>query len=135
MLNKQNIRGNTMKRRSGLIIVAVIMSMLVACEMPVEPVEVTINEVAYIDLNWVALKYQLTWDEDCLSQAGNLSYITGQNPSCDSLNGTECSVLRLYSIQHDAEDIFALLDYSYAEHPGVIMTKRVDLGYYLYDEK
>lgn len=126
-----------MKRKSWLITVTVIISMLVACEIPVEPVEVTVNSIDYIELNWIG--QSVNWStEGCLSHSSGLMYVTGQNPSCDSTDGGECILLRLHSIQYDYNDdqtIYALLDYSTPEHPEAIRTMQIQLYRYVYDEK
>ncbi len=128
-----------MKRRPWLLIVAIIISTLVACEIPVEPVKVVITEVDYVDLKWIASIYQLHWSTDgCLSGSDGLMYVTGENPSCDSTDGEEYGLLRMHSIQYDYNDnrtIYALLDFSYPEHPEVIRTKQIQLWSYQYEEK
>ncbi len=112
-----------MKRKSWLITVTVIISMLVACEIPVEPVEVTVNSSDYIELSWIAGNPQ--WGADtCLISSYELRYVTGQNPSCDLTDGEEFGLLRIHSFKHESSNyINALLDYSEIEHPGAIYPK------------
>jgi len=124
-----------MKRRSWLIIVTFIISMVVACEIPVEPVEVTVNSSDYIELNWITAQPQ--WGTDaCLTGSHGLMYVTGQNPSCDLTEGEEFGLLRIHSFQHESSNyINALLDYSEIEYPEVIYTQRISLYSYVYEEK
>jgi|GEM_PF-3577903 hypothetical protein len=124
-----------MKKIILLLSVLVIM----ACEIPVAPVQVEVIEIDYIELNWLASIYQLNWtDEGCLSGADDLMFLTGQDPTCDSYTpeGAEYGLLRMHSIEYEADNlIYALVDYTYLDQPGVIRTKRIDLRYTVYNEK
>ncbi len=121
-----------MKKNIVLLAVVVIWS----CEIPVEPMEVVINKIEYINLNWIAA-YDSEWtSEGCLQANGStFRYITGQYPFCDPDTGTECGLLRIHSIQYNDGVAWAVLDYSAPDHPETIRAEEIRLERWVYEER
>jgi hypothetical protein len=110
---------------------------LVSCEIPVEPVTVTVevqmDEIDYIDLNWIA---RGGWSSTNNCLGGVVMYIQGGNPTlCDPSISSKKGVLRLHSIQFDNGIAWAVLDYSEIDHPETIHSYRIELERWTYEER